>query len=338
MEDKKKIIKIGILALSTLIALYWGVNYLSGNNLFSHEQEFYAIYNKVDGLTPSSIVSINGLKVGQVKDIYFKEDGSNKLIVIFSVGKQYKIAQNSIAYIYSADIMGTKAIKLELKKDTVFYVSGDTLNSGIEGDLKDQVSMQMLPLKYKIEDLLGSTDSVLAVVQNIFNKQTRENLSKSFASVKNTIKNLESTTSTLDTLMTNQKTKMGEIIGNTASVTANLKKNNEKITKTLSNLLAFTDSLSQSNIKQTIQKTNTSVSKLNEILEKMNSGEGTISQLLNNDTLYNYVVNVTVNLNKLLRDLRKNPKRYVHFSAVDMGRTVYKVEREEKGKKANKKK
>lgn len=338
MEDKKKIIKIGILALSTLIALYWGVNYLSGNNLFSHEQEFYAIYNKVDGLTPSSIVSINGLKVGQVKDIYFKEDGSNKLMVIFSVGKQYKIAQNSIAYIYSADIMGTKAIKLELKKDSVFHVSGDTLNSGIEGDLKDQVSMQMLPLKYKIEDLLGSTDSVLAVVQNIFNKQTRENLSKSFASVKNTIKNLESTTSTLDTLMTNQKTKMGEIIGNTASVTANLKNNNEKITKTLSNLLAFTDSLSQSNIKQTIQKTNTSVSKLNEILEKMNSGEGTISQLLNNDTLYNYVVNVTVNLNKLLRDLRKNPKRYVHFSAVDMGRTVYKVEREEKGKKANKKK
>ena len=196
----------------------------------------------------------------------------------------------------------------------------------------------MLPLKYKIEDLLGSTDSVLAVVQNIFNEQTRENLSKSFASIKNTIKNLQSATSTLDTFMTDQKTKMGEIIGNTASVTANLRNNNEKITKSLSNLMAFTDSLSQSDIKQTIQKTNTSVLKLNEILEKMNSGEGTISQLLNNDTLYNYVVNVTVNLNKLLRDLRKNPKRYVHFSAVDLGRTVYKVEKEEKDKKKSKKK
>ncbi len=338
MEERKKIIKIGALAVFAMVALYWGINFLRGNNLFSAEQEFYALYDKVDGLSPSSIVTMNGFKVGQVNEIHFTDDGSNRLVVQFSVGEKYKVPKNSYAYIYSSDIMGTKAIKLELKKDSLFHKSGDTLKSAIEGDLKDQVSMQMLPLKYKIEDLLGSTDSVLSVVQNIFNQQTRENLSKSFASVKNAIRNLENTTYTLDTFVTQQKTQMGNIIDNTASITQNLKNNNEKITQTLNNLSAFSDSLKNSDIKETIAETNAAVFKLNAILEKINSGEGTISQILNNDTLYTYIANVTINLNKLLRDIRKNPKRYVHFSAIDMGRTVYEIEKKDfKHKKENKK-
>ncbi len=333
MENKKKFIKIGALVIFAFSALYWGVNYLRGNNLFSTEQEFFALYSKVDGLSPSSIVSINGFKVGQVNDIHFSPDGSNRLVVVFTIGEKYKIPKKSLAYIYSSDIMGTKAIKLEIKRDSLLYHSGDTLKSAIEGDFKDQVSMQMLPLKYKIEDLLGSTDSVLAVVQNIFNKQTRENLSKSFASVKTTIKNLENTTFTLDTFMTVQKSKMGSIISNTASITENFKNNNAKISNSMSNLEAFTDSLANSDLKKTITNANAAIIHMNAILKELNTGEGTAAQLLNNDTLYRYIINISLNLNRLLRDLRENPKRYVHFSAIDMGRSVYVVEKKKKEKK-----
>jgi phospholipid/cholesterol/gamma-HCH transport system substrate-binding protein len=337
MGERKKYIKIGLLAIFVSVTLIWGINFLKGNNLFTKDQVFYAIYPKVDGLAPSSLVTINGFKVGQVSTIQFLPDNSGRLIVSFTIGEKYLIPKKTLASIYSSDIMGTKAIKLELSADTSYYHGNDTLSSAIEGDLKDQVSMQMMPLKYKIEDLLMSTDSVLAVVQNIFNEQTRENLSKSFASIKNTIKNLENTTYRLDEFSQNETSTVAAVLSNTASITENLKNNNAHISASLTNLEAFTDSLANSDIKAAIKNTNEAVAQLNTMLYKMNEGDGTMAQLLNNDTLYSYITNVTLNLNKLLRDLRENPKRYVHFSAIDMGRTVLVVDKEKKAKKQEEK-
>ncbi|MCK5537387.1 MAG: MCE family protein [Bacteroidales bacterium] len=336
MEERKKIIKIGVLAIFSFVVLYWGVNFLKGTNVLSKVHNFSAIYNKVDGLTASSVVTINGFKVGQVSQIYFLSDNTSRLMVKFIIGNQYKIPDNAIAYIYSSDIMGTKGIKLVYDADTVYYQDGDTLKSAIEGDLKDQVSVQMLPLKYKIESLLGSTDSVLAVVQNIFNEQTRENLSKSFESIKNTIKNLENTTFRLDSFAQNESSTLEDVMGNVESITANLKLNNDHITASLKNLESFTDSLANSDLKAAIDNANIAVAQLNSVLLKINEGEGTLSQLLNNDTLYTYITNVTLNLNKLIRDVKENPKRYVHFSAIDMGRTVLVVEKDKSSKKIKK--
>jgi len=343
MEQRNKFIKIGTLALVAFVLLYWGVSFLKGNNIFTDEQQYYAFYDKVDGLSVSSVVTVNGFKVGQVNDIHFIPGGSGKLMVGFTMGGDFNVPLKSVAYIYSSDIMGTKGIKLVYSAEKSFHQSGDTLSSAIEGDLKDQVSMQMLPLKYKVEGLLLSMDSVLAVVQNIFNEQTRENLSQSFASIENTIRNLESTTYQLDFFAKKETGTIEGVLGNVEAITFNLKQSNDDISATLRNLEAFSDSLASSELKDAIQNTNLAVAQLNTMLLAINEGDGTLSQLINNDTLYTYITNVTLNLNRLLRDLRENPKRYVHFSAIDMGRTVLVVEKEkeepkEKEKKKKKKK
>ena len=44
------------------------------------------------------------------------------------------------------------------------------------------------------------------------------------------------------------------------------------------------------------------------------AGEGTMGKLMKDSTLYNRLNNTTDAATQLLEDLKKNPKRYVHFS------------------------
>ncbi len=176
---------IGLVVIGTIVIFIWGLNFLKGNNLFSSEQIYYAKYSSVDGLMQSSSVTLKGLKVGQIKSIRFVNNGNN-LVVEFSVTKPVNFPKNTIARIVSADIMGTKQLKLVLGNSTQRLHSGDTLIGETEGGLKEQVSMQMLPIKQKAEKLMSSLDSVLSVIQYIFNKDTRNNLRNSFGSIDQT--------------------------------------------------------------------------------------------------------------------------------------------------------
>lgn len=321
--ERKRLMKIGLLALTSLLALIIGTNYLKGIYLFDKDKVYMAVYEKIDGLVVASPVLVNGFRVGQVRDIQFLDKTSGRILVRLAIEDQYQLPKNTTAFIYSIDIMGTKGVKLTMGNSSDMLSPGDTLITGIEGDLKDQVSMQMLPLKNKAESLMLQVDSVLAVVRYIFNESTRQNLSSSFASIKNTIANLENTTYTFDTLVTTEKRRLASIISNVESITANLKNNNEPLTRAIKNFSNISDSLAAADLRQTIDNANTALLSFNELMNKANHGDGTIAQLLNNDTLYTNIENATYNLNRLLRDMRENPKRYVHFSAIDFGRTIY---------------
>ena len=314
---------IGLVVVGAIVVLIWGINFLKGFNMLAAEQVFYARYDRVDGLKSSSPVTLRGYKVGQIRSIRFSDALADHLIVEFSISDQFKLPLDTRARIVSSDIMGTKEIKLIAGSSRNMLQSGDTIQGSIEGDLKEQVSMQMLPLKNKAENLMSSVDSVLAVIQYIFNEDTRENLTQSFTSINKTIKSLESATGTLDTIMTGQKTHMENIIANVDSITGNLKDNNKNITHILSNFSTISDSLSGVEIAHTINQARITLEQTNEILEKINSGEGSMGMLVNNDTLYMNLEAASNSLTNLLIDLKNNPKRYVNFSLFDKGRTVY---------------
>jgi len=315
--------KIGLVVVGAIVILIWGVNFLKGFNVFSSEQVFYARYERVDGLKKSSSVTLKGYKVGQIKSIKFSSTSADFLLVEFSISDQFKLPENSMARIESADIMGTKEIKLILGKGKTVLQTGDTIEGSIEGDLKEQVSMQMLPLKNKAEKLMSGVDSVLTVIQYIFNEKTRDNLTRSFGSIEHTFKKLENASSTLDTIVTGQKSHLENIFSNVDSITENLKDNNKNVTTILSNFSSISDSLSVANIAQTINNAKTTLKQTSEILEKINSGKGSMGMLINNDTLYTNLEAASNGLTNLLIDVKNNPKKYMHFSLFDTGKTVY---------------
>jgi phospholipid/cholesterol/gamma-HCH transport system substrate-binding protein len=318
-------IKLGITAVTAIAFFIWGFNFLKGKDVFQQEREFYAVYPLVNGLTASNPVFINGIKVGLVKEVGFMEDGSNRILVEFALTNSIPVPSNTIARIYSSDLMGSKAIELVLGNSTTLAKVGDTLKSEVQVSLQEEVNRQVLPLKTKAEALMLSIDSAMTVIRYVFNEKTRENLEMSFLSIKNTIANLESTTGNLDTLMSAQRGKISLIVGNVEAISANLKNNNQKISNILANFSSISDTLARIRISETIEHLNTTLAKTSDIMTKIQSGNGTVGKLIASDSLHKELTESARQLDLLLEDMRLNPKRYVHFSVFGSSPAKYKA-------------
>lgn len=272
------------------------------------------MYERVSGLSKANPVSINGLKVGQVTDIYFDPEFSGNIIVEISIETALPIPKNSVALIYSSDLMGSKAIDLKLGTDSILAANNDTLLTRVEASLKEAVNQQIQPLKAKAEELIVSIDSVVTVIKQIFNEQARENLTSSLASVQATFENLENASYNLDQMIAAEKVRFGEIMSNLESITTTISENEENIDNILANFSVLSDSLAKAEIPQTFANINRVVGEVADIVEKINNGEGSIGMLVNDDDLYNDLQKSAEQLHLLLEDLRVNPKRYVRFS------------------------
>ncbi|MCD4773520.1 MAG: MlaD family protein [Bacteroidales bacterium] len=277
---------VGLVFIAAIALFIWGFNFLKGRNVFNKEKILYGIYDEVSGLTKSNPVSIRGLQVGQVKNIYFEQSMSGKLIVVLSINNDFPIPINSVAEIYSSNLMGSKAVKIIPGNSDVIAQNSDTLQTNIEGSLKDAVNKQVQPIKLKAENLIESIDSIVVVFQTIFNENARENLKHSFENIKNTLGNLEHTTSTIDTFVVVEQVRLAEAISNLEKITNNLDKNKDNITNILANFSAISDSLSKADIPTTVINANKSIEKLFSILDKIDSGEGSTGLLVNSDSLY----------------------------------------------------
>jgi phospholipid/cholesterol/gamma-HCH transport system substrate-binding protein len=310
----KKEIKAAIIVLSGLAAFIWGFNFLKGNNLFSTRRTFYAVYDQLDGLQNGNPVVIKGFKVGQVGDIHFMDDGSGRLIVKLTVDADVKIPRNSSARIGNSDLLGSKNIQIILKNALQMAQNGDTLYSDNQASLSDQLSSQIKPIKDKAESLLATSDSILTSIQYVFNKNTRDNLASTFASIERTFRSLEHSSYALDTLVYTQQLKLRTIVGNVESISTNLKNNNERISKIFHNISSISDSLVKTSFSVTIRNANAVLNNMTLITDKINKGKGSLGLLINNDSLYRNLNASSADLDKLILDIHENPGRYLTFS------------------------
>jgi len=310
----RKEIKIGIVFVIALLAFVWGLNYLKGKDIFKKQTILYSVYNNASGINVSDPVLINGYQIGTVIDVSIMNDGSGEILVEYSINEDFDIPKNSIAQIESSDLLGSKAIVIKLGDSNSYISSGDTLTASIQPSLQEEVSLQMLPLKNKAEDLMQSFDSVLVLIQYIFNENTRTNLQKSFESIKHTIANLEHTTYNVDTLVSANKYRMASIIDNVASITENIEQNNDAIQNAIQNFSAISDTLASANLKQTLDNADKTLNDFSLMMGKINNGEGSLGLLMKNDSLYRNIEQSSKEVELLIEDMRLNPQRYMHFS------------------------
>ena len=321
-------LKIGVIGIFSIFLLIWGISFLKGNNIFENSNEYYSIYKNIDGLESSAPVRINGLTVGNVTEIYFHPNSSGDIIVKFTLNNDIKFPRNSIAKIYNSDIMGTKAVKLIYGNSNIFASAGDTLYSEIEDGLKDEVNKQVLPLKNKAEELISSIDSVMTVITTVLDKDARESLSSSLRSLNKTFSTMELAMIKLDSIIYKNDLRVTTIIKNVESITSNLHNNNEMISNILMNFESITDSLAKSNIKSTMNNLNKSLATFDKVFEKIDNGEGSIGLLLNDKEMYNNLTSASKQLDLLIDDMKKNPKRYVTFSLIGGRKTSFEFKKD----------
>lgn len=307
-------VKTGLITIVTVVAFVWGFNYLKGKDFLSSQRKFYVVYTNVSGLMKANAVTINGLSIGQVDDIYFQPDNPDRIIVELSISNDISIPANSLARIYSADLLGSKGIDIILGNGTQYLQPGDTLDSNITMSLQEEVNQMVQPVLRKAGDMMSSIDTVISALGDVFNNKTRENLIRSIESLRITIKNIEKTSGSIDTLMNSEKKRLARIFSNVESISYNLRQNNDNLTKIISNASLISDTLAKSNLSQTIANLEKSMHNLASATDKINNGEGSVGLLLNDDELYNGLESSSKQLELLIKDIRLNPNRYVHFS------------------------
>jgi phospholipid/cholesterol/gamma-HCH transport system substrate-binding protein len=320
---KSKYTRLGILITLSLVILFWGLSFLKGNDIFQRKNEFHVIYDRVDGLTSSNDVILSGYKIGQVRNIRFMPDNTGRLVVTFIIDSSIELPVGTIAQIISSDIMGTRSIRLLLGDRETIHHSNDTIPGAVEQDLKEQVSMQVLPLKNKAEELLSSLDSAVTGLAFLFDDEARKNFAESFDNINQTIFNIEKTTADLQELVSLEKEGFRNILSNVENITGTFSRNSTSIENTLQNLSAFSDSLSAVPITVLGRNVQTATEHLNTVLAQFESTDNTMGSLLNDDRLYVSLNQLSANLNLLMNDIRVNPDRYLNFSAIDLGRKVY---------------
>jgi phospholipid/cholesterol/gamma-HCH transport system substrate-binding protein len=306
--------KVGIMAAFSIALLIIGYNFLKGNAIFSSETVLYAKYPRVDGLAVSKPVLINGFQIGRVDKLMLQPDGS--ILATLKINGKYDIPKNSVASLESTDLLGSKAIVMDLGTDKNFAQEGDTLNANVQANLMEAVQ----PVQKKAERIIGKMDSILTSVNSIMNPNFQKNVDKSFNSIASTLAALEATSKKVDKLVGSESSKVAGILGNVEAITSNFKNNNQRINAILTNLNTVSDQIAASNFKQTIENANKAVADFQGVADKINSGKGTLGLLVNDPKMYDNLNNASKNLDNLIIDLKENPKRYVHFSVFGGGK------------------
>lgn len=296
-----KEIKTAILVLSGILLFIFIFYYLKGENILDNSKKISAIYDNVEGLAPSAAVTINGHKIGKVQSIHFTNDLSGKLNVNMLIDSDFEFSKNSTAQLYEAGLIGGKAIAIIPAFDGAPNVeSGDLLSSDVKPGLTDLVNQRLTPLQEKMETMMVSADTLLVSLNSLFDAQTKSNIKSSIAELSTTIASFKSTSESLNDLVVDNSSSIGQTI-------TNFNKISEDLTSLSTSLAAADFDTIMADLKSTI-------SSFNQLLSAIENGEGSVGKLMKDEAVYNNLEGATKQLEELLEDMKLNPKRYVHFS------------------------
>lgn len=311
--------KTGIAAVIIIGVFIWGFNFLKGQNLFDgNTRHFFIEYNNIQGLDKASIVTINGLQVGMVTNIRFNEDPAKKgkLVVEISLDNDFQFSKNSIARIYSASLLGGQSLAIIPSYEGEMAVSGDYLKGEVESDIFSTVGEKLNPLQAKLENVIVSADSLFKGINQILNQKTRESLHRSVNNLEYTISDFRKTINSVNDLLDSSKVSLPKTMKNAEDITANLAK--------------ISDTLLNANLGAAIKKMEQTLTNVNSLIDSLQNGKGTFGKLLTDEQMYTNLTNASKELEELLREMKLNPKRFVHFSLFGKKAKPYNEENNKK--------
>jgi len=290
-------IKTAILVITSLLLIIYLFNYLKGENLFDSSRSFYTVYDNVEGLAPSTPVTISGLVVGKVQEISFTEDGSGKVKIKLLVNSEFEFSKNSKAQLYETGLIGGKAIAIVPAFDSAEQAqNGDTLEGIVKAGLSELVNQKLTPLQEKIETMMVSADLLLSNLNDVFDEKTKTNLKNSIAELGTTINSFKNTSNALNAVISDNKAKIDTSL--------------QKFSEASTSLASITEEMAQANLGETVKELQGTLASFKAVLSSIEKGEGTMGKLLKDEGLYNNLKGATKEMEALLKDIKLHPKRY----------------------------
>ncbi|MBN2616265.1 MAG: MCE family protein [Bacteroidales bacterium] len=311
---KSTLFYIGATFILAIAVFIWGYNFLKGRDLFKKQTVYYVRYNNVSGLMDANPVLLNGMQIGQVKNIQFTKDYSGNVMVELILDKYFPIPKNTMARITNASLLGDKSVELILGNSKQLAHNNDTLQGEVQVTLTEQVNAALAPMKARAEQILSNADSLITSLNDALGRRGNNSLKTSLKDLSGTFHNLNKATASLNSLVETNTAKINQIVTNLDTLSTTLKNNHQQIQQIIQNTNKVSQSLADAHLKEVVNNMNKTVEQIQFMLAQVNQGKGTVGSLMTNDSIYQEVNNSLIELKKLLKDIRENPKRYVKFS------------------------
>ena len=295
-----KEVKIALVAIVGIVVLFFGLHFLKGMPVFSTDKVYYASFKDINGLSSSNPIYADGYQVGNVKSIIYDYNKSGRVLVEFQVDNDLRIPQGSSAEIVS-DLMGNIKMNLLLANNPRERVEpGDTIQGNLDAGLMGSVQ-SLVPA---VAAMLPKVDSILSSVNMLLADPA---LRASLHNIQTISANLAVTSAGLNRLVAEANGKVPGILSKADYAMG-------KAGSTLNNADRLSANLAQLDVAQTLAKVDRTLDNVESVTRQLNSPNGSLGLLMRNPGLYNNMNNTVRSADSLLTDLKKHPKRYVHFS------------------------
>ncbi len=283
--------KIGLVTLVGLFLLYFGLNYLKGVDVFKPTNHYFVRFQSISELQKSAPVYVDGFKVGLVNSVNYDYETNKGIIIEIALEKDMRIKTGTYVKITTGLTTGASLNLVLNRESATYYTPGDTLKGTNPAGLMDVVSAEIMP---KVENLLPKLDSILNGLQLIVNHPA---LIKSFDYIETTTANLAHSSAQLNTVMSRD---LPQIVSNLNAISSDFSE--------------VSSQLKSIDYQATMRTVDDAVKNIDRMTERMNSKDNSMGLLLNDTQLYENLNSTAFNASELMLDLKKNPKRYVHFS------------------------
>ena len=307
-----KEIKVVLFVIVVAAIFIFGLNFLKGKGFFDDNSRYFAIFEQVGGMYKSDPIVVNGYQIGKMGELTLINEGPNrgKILAEMIVSNDVKIPENTVAILFSADLLGEMNVKLIFNEEsTTYHEDGDTISTDIEGTLFEELGGELTPLTDKLSITMDNVNELFD-----FENENKQTLNYTLQSINEVLDTYNETGRILNQRLDGQLETLDALLSNVQSLTATLKGNEENINEIMTNFKELSASLNKLELEQTLSNVNGTVSSLETTISKMNNPDNTLGALLNEREMYDNLEKSTESLNVLLNDVRINPKRYININ------------------------
>lgn len=304
----KNEIKVALTIFGAIFVAFLGYRFMADIPMFSSTYVLHAHYEQVDGIIVGSSVMMQGVKIGTVNSISFLENDSIR--VNFNISGVRAVPEGSVAFIRSVGLL-EKGVIIERSGQMGTLESGSRIkgvyDEGFMGSL-EELGREAGP---NIKESTESLNSLLKQVDQMLKEGGRSDIEQSLSGLNRTINHIES-------LFSSKQTEIEEAITHLKNSMQNIEGLTEGQEEVIENMLSNLESSSRQ-IDELSGEMNKASQTLNNVLLKIDEGEGSLGLFINDPSLYNNLDSLSYNLSRLVKDLNENPRHFLkHVRLIDI--------------------
>ncbi len=294
----RKEVLIGLIVLLALAVLFVGIDFLKGINVFKAANYYYVSYDNVQGLAQSAPVTVNGFKVGQVRDISYEYDNPGHVLVELSLDRNLRVPVGSRA-VLATDLLGTASVALELASADGYHQVGDRLVGVVPKGMMDNVTDDLLP---SVAAILPKVDTLLTSINTVVGHPA----------VMASVERLDAMTANLE----RATRRLNEILASMSPVTTDIKNMSGNFASVSSDLTEVSASLRRVPLDSLAGNLQVISAHLRALTDQLNNPNSTLGLLMNDPGLYDNLNSTVGSLDSLFVDIKRNPKRYISIKLL----------------------